>query len=246
MIKKIGIFLTLFFLASNLAHAENAPLRIAITGFTPPFVMRAAKNEYYGFDISLTQYICQMLQRRCEYVAMEFSEFIPAIELNQVDIAISAIAINLEQSKIVRFSIPYMISETQFITTNEQSNMKTDNLNNMTVGVMANTIYKRELEKLAFNKLRVVEFKHYEGLLSALRDNTINIGLVRAPTAHYWKNLTSGKIQTVGSPINMGYGLGIMANINNQNLIGLINFAILKYQNSAQFKKNYNIYLNNF
>ncbi len=244
--KKIAAFFILYLLTLSLSHADTLPLRVAISDFTPPFVMHATKKEYFGFDIALAEYICKMLERQCVYIPMNFDALIPAIEENKADIAISAITINLEQSKIVRFSIPYMISQVEYVVTRENTTLNPAHLDNTTIGIMQGTIFGREINSMAFTNTRIIEYKRFEDILSALKDKIIDAALLRAPSAHYWKNISSGKLQTIGSPFSVGYGLGIIANIENKHLIDQINLAILHYQNSSEFKKNYTIYLEGF
>ena len=208
--------------------------------------MQGAPKEFYGFDISLAEYICTSLRFQCEYIPMDFSAFIPAVESGAVDIAIGAITITLEQSKVVRFSIPYLVSEGQFIGSKKVKDFDQTKLNNKKIGVMKGNIYARELRMMGFDNLRIVEYKLYDDLIEAIDLGIIDIALIDAPTARYWKNNSAGNIQILGHPFQVGFGLGIITNMTNGHLIQDINAALLDYQNSNLFKENYDIYLNNF
>ncbi|MFZ4076818.1 MAG: transporter substrate-binding domain-containing protein [Legionellaceae bacterium] len=242
------ILMLLFFSMFGLSHAENKPLRIAITGFTPPFIMQSAPDQFYGFDISLMAYLCNALERDCEYVVMDFNALIPAIESGEADLAISGITITPERAKLVRFSIPYMISEGQFIGRPNASNrvFNEEDLTNKKIGVIQTGVYERELLNMNIKNMRLVEFKQHDDLLEALNLGIIDIALVNAPTALYWQNNSAGKMKILGKPFNVGFGLGLITNLANDHLMQDINYQLMRYENSPYFKQNFDMYLNNF
>lgn len=242
------IVMLLFFSMLGLSHAENKPLRIAITGFTPPFIMQSAPEEFYGFDISLMGYLCKALERQCEYVVMDFNTLIPAIESGEADLAISGITITPERAKLVRFSIPYMISEGQFIGHPNESTriFNQEDLTNKKIGVIQTGVYERELLDMHIKNMRLVEFKQHDDLLEALNLGIIDIALVNAPTAIYWQNNSAGKMKILGKPFSVGFGLGLITNLANDHLMQDINYHLMRYENSPYFKHNFDMYLKSF
>ena len=100
---------------SPLIHAEDPPLRVAVPAFSPPFVMQGASEQFYGFDIKVIEYVCEKINRKCEYVPMAYHDLLPTLIEEKADIAIGGIIITFKRARTVHFSTPYLMSEGQFI-----------------------------------------------------------------------------------------------------------------------------------
>ena len=136
--KKWLIF-CLIFCSSHVLYAKNQPLRVAVAAFSPPFVMQTTKDHFYGFDIATIEYVCQKLERRCEYIPMDIDGLLPSLVAQEADVAIGGIIITLKRSRMVRFSTPYMVSKAQFIANQDtpiDSPFKLSHLGGKRVGVL--------------------------------------------------------------------------------------------------------------
>lgn len=228
--------------------AESQPLRIAISSFTPPFVMQSSYNQFYGFDIAMIEYVCTALQRRCQYVPMHLDEILPAINNRSVDLAVSSIVIKPSRSRVVLFSIPYMISQGQFIggTALTKQTVNSQVLTNKKIGVVRGSVYEDQIKLMEINQLRVVPYQSGDQMIAALKSGYIDLGFLDSHTAQYWQDNSSGSLHTLGKSFPVGFGLGIMASSADIGLIQAVDIALLRYQNSADFKTNYNLYLSGF
>jgi polar amino acid transport system substrate-binding protein len=92
----------------------------------------------------------------------------------------------------------------------------------------------------------IVEFDRTEEMLEALSANDIDFVLMDNPAALYWAANSSGNFHVIGSPMLIGYGLGIAVNRENSELLKSLNDALLEYQRSEKYKENYNKYMMNF
>ncbi|MCH9763398.1 MAG: transporter substrate-binding domain-containing protein [Gammaproteobacteria bacterium] len=231
---------------SHMAFAELPPLRVAIPAFSPPFVMQSAKNQFNGFDIATIEYICKTLKRRCEYIPTDFKNLLPSLNAQKADVAIGGIIITVKRSKKINFSIPYLTSEAQFITTDKthiKQPFKLSQLADQRIGILADGAFRRSIRLLDIKELALVSFKQDSALVHALNTNQITLALLTVPKANYWGSNSSHLFKPAGKPFPIGFGFAIAVSSESAGLIKAINLAILDYQDDGEFKKNYNLYL---
>lgn len=72
----------------------------------PPFEFLQNDN-YTGFDLDLMNAIAETANFEPDYRAMDFNGIIPALQANQVDMAIAAMTIKPDREEVVDFSTPY-------------------------------------------------------------------------------------------------------------------------------------------
>lgn len=242
----VALLLCLFSLSS---HAENPPLRVAIAAFAPPFVMQSAEEAYYGFDVATVEYLCKELDRKCEYIPMNFDDLFNAVLNEEADIAIGGIIITIKRARMVRFSAPYLVSKGQFLATNKFKTTEPfdlSQLNKKRIGVLNDSAFERTVKFMdGVDKPRLITFERDSQMIDALRANAINVALLSVPKARYWRSNSAGLFKTVGNPFPVGFGFAAAINPKNRDLIKAINIAILQYQDSEAFKQNYNMYFNN-
>ncbi|ASQ45321.1 transporter substrate-binding domain-containing protein [Legionella clemsonensis] len=247
----VGIF-TLFFFFLNSLHATQEPpqpaplpLRIAVDTFTPPFIMEGANSQLYGFDISMMKYICQEIQRTCVFVPTEFNNIFTSLERGQVDAAVSALTITPERSARVLFSMPYLLSHSRFIGLNQLADQPftLQLLHNKTIGIEEGTIFPAVINALGIRDPKIISFNDAPSLIDALQAGKVEIVLMDNPSAMYWQAQSSGRLKVLGQPFSYGFGLGIAVNRNNAELLNQINQALIKFQNSNAFKREFNKYI---
>jgi polar amino acid transport system substrate-binding protein len=228
--------------------SELPVLRIATDKFSPPFVMRGANNQLFGFDIEMMENLCKILHRKCVYFPMPFDQIFQDVQAQHVDLGVGSITITLERAKLVSFSIPYLLSYAQYIglKDNNADSFSTNQLNNKSIAVEEGSIFKNAVDELGFSDIHVVEMKSYAKIIEALQAKKIDYALVDAPTAQYWKTQSNDQIVPLGKPFLFGYGFGIAVNLANSALLEDINGALLEYQNKGGFQKAYNEYIAHF
>ncbi|HAT8593479.1 TPA: transporter substrate-binding domain-containing protein [Legionella pneumophila] len=245
-----GLLLSFFFLVSPL-HAQNepVPLIIGVGGFYPPFIMQGTNNELFGYDIATMTELCKIMKRQCNFRVMRFKQLIPALIDKQIDAAISAISITSERSNLVNFSMPYLLSYSRFLTNEVHNTHQPFNLmllKGKRIGVEENTVFSQEIRRMGIIDPVIVEFDRTEEMLEALSANKIDFVLMDNPAALYWSANSSGRLMAIGSPMLIGYGLGIAVNRENSELLKSLNSALVEYQRSDKYKENYNKYMMNF
>jgi len=92
-------------LASLGAHAQDV-LRVGTDATFPPMeYVEAGKRT--GFDIELVEAVAKALNKRVEWVDIDFKGLVPGLVSKRFDMAVSAIYITDERKKVVDFTEPY-------------------------------------------------------------------------------------------------------------------------------------------
>lgn len=235
---------SLFLLASITTPHAAKPLRIATTQLFYPFVIQAA-NQLYGFDIAMMTYVCAQLQRECKYQIMPFSELLSSVANKNADVAVSSITITAARAQIVNFSTPYLVSENRFLAQAKLGKQPIDVkfLSTAKIATLKGTIMDDAIKSLGVANPNISHFNGESDMIEALTEGTVDLALLDAPTAIYWQEHSAGTLLAVGQPFAYGFGLGIAVNKEETDLLKKINAAVLQYQNSNNFKIDYDMYL---
>lgn len=104
-------FARLLLLISCLTFAVGSfasdALRVGVSPDYPPLAYKD-NGDLSGIDVAAAEVIGQLLKRKVKFVEMEFSELIPALEQDKIDIIMSGMTITDERSQRVAFSKPYL------------------------------------------------------------------------------------------------------------------------------------------
>lgn len=241
------LILALFMLLAWPVHSAGPTLVVAVDNFSPPFVLRGANSQLYGFDIAMMENICQRIHRTCKYKPMPFNRLLDAVQQGQAEIAVGSIIITPERMTKVNFSIPYLLSESRFLGRTELAKQpfQIALLNDRKIGVESGTVFPDVLSSL-ISKPQMTLYDNLDDVIVALHDGDIELALMDAPTALYWQSQSSGTLTALGKPFSYGFGLGIAVNRNSPDLLNKINRAISDYEKSTAFKGDYQKYMVSF
>ncbi len=246
----IRTLLVIFIFTISTAHAEEKPLDVGITHFLPPYVMQGANNESYGFDIEMMDRICKIMKRHCLFHTMQFDQLIPAVADRKIDLAVSFLTITQERAQLVNFSLPYLLSHSRFLTKHSPNEglepFDVNLLNGKKIGVVSGTIFYDHIKAMNIANPKIKLYPSNTSLIEALNSGDVEFVLVNQQAALYWEANSSGALHPVGSLYIYGYGVGIAVNKNNPILLSEINKALLEYQNSEDFKRNYDKFIRQF
>lgn len=243
------IFILLFSICVCTFAKGNHPLRIAVTHFSPPFAIQNSSSNLSGFDIDLMMYICKTINRPCEFIPMKSSQIFASIINKQADLGVGGINISNSTNKLIKFSIPYMLSEYRILSNKPYKDVEQapQILKNKTIGMTKNSLVKDKFLNFAsLNNMKIIEFANTSQLISALNDEAINFAIVKNATAIYWQNNSAGGLYTLGEPLDLGLNIGIPINFAQRDLMKSINKAILNYKNSPEYQRLYSMYFGIF
>ncbi|TVQ45433.1 MAG: ABC transporter permease subunit [Gloeocapsa sp. DLM2.Bin57] len=100
----------LIIIGSGLPTRANETLRVATEPTFPPFEMRDKDGNLVGFDIDIMNALGEEAGFNIEWVTLPFDGIVPALQVGQVDAAISGMTITPERAQTVAFSRPYFKS----------------------------------------------------------------------------------------------------------------------------------------
>jgi len=108
---KTALFAALsILLAGGTARADDPPLRMGVEGAYAPFNAVGPDGKVHGFDIDFGEEMCKRLQRRCEWIVVQWDGLIPALQAGKFDVLMSSVTMTPERHQQVRFSKPYYFS----------------------------------------------------------------------------------------------------------------------------------------
>lgn len=104
-------------LAGACAEAKEwTKVRIATEGAYAPWNFTEASGKLNGFDIDVSNDLCQRMKVECEIVAQDWDGIIPALNAEKYDAIVAAMVITPKRLEVVDFTIPYALGARSFIT----------------------------------------------------------------------------------------------------------------------------------
>lgn len=159
----------------------------------PPYEYLDPAGKFIGFEVDIVEAIAARLGLRVEWKAMSFEDIIPAVQEKKIDLGVSGFSVTPERVKIVRFTTPHSITESQIVMlksrakalgiTTIDSLEELDKLG-LKVGTGSATVQEEELRKKAPKSLR-----NYTDFLSALQDmkkGVIDAVYAETPVTSWW------------------------------------------------------------
>jgi polar amino acid transport system substrate-binding protein len=86
---------------------RNGTLRVAHTTATEPMEYVGPEGTATGFDIEMMMYIGQILDRKVEFISVDFSGLLSMLQSGKADAAVGSLSITDERKKQVDMSDPY-------------------------------------------------------------------------------------------------------------------------------------------
>ncbi len=128
----------------------NGQIVVGTSADYPPFAYYDDNFVLTGFDVALMREIGQQLGVPVVFRDMAFDGLYDALQLQQIDAAISAISVTPERDQVVDFSSVYFVSE-DGILARADSGIVISSVNDMApyrLGVQAGTVYERQAQML--------------------------------------------------------------------------------------------------
>lgn len=95
--------------------ADETVLRLSTDGTYPPFSEMSASGEMIGFDIDIGKALCEVMQRQCEFVQIDWDGLIPALKARKIDAIVASMNATAEREKNVTFTDPYYYNPGIFV-----------------------------------------------------------------------------------------------------------------------------------
>src|SRR5699024_993192 len=120
-------------------------LKIGTEASYEPFEFLDEDNKVIGFDIDLTNALCQAMATECTFSVQKFDSLIPGLRARRLDAAIAGIDVTPEREKQVLFSDIYYKNSAQFIVTSDSVFTNIASLAGKKIGVQNGTSHQKYL-----------------------------------------------------------------------------------------------------
>ncbi|RAP37589.1 hypothetical protein B1207_05300 [Legionella quinlivanii] len=235
--KKLALGVLLLF--SSVLHAET--LTVGTLPYAPPFEMAADKsNHFFGFDIDIMEEVCRRIQADCQFIPMTFEQLMVKTYSGEISLSIAAITITDDRKESYLFSLPYLPSSGQLLTSTKSPINAINDLAGKKVGSEKGTIFKEMLLEKFNSNIQIIEYSTQPEIFQALSNNEIDALILDEGSSKYWS--ANGDFKLIGPEMKIGIGYGIMANKSEQALVDRINKALLSMENDGTYVKIYSQY----
>lgn len=175
-----------------------------------PYVFPNPQNpkETIGFEVELADAIAAKLGVKAQLVQNQWDQLVPALERGNFDIILSGFELDEEHQQRVGMSLPYYVYSQQIITRADSGGpTNLESLKGKTVGVLANTVAQKLVEKLVGDNLKI-----YPGNVESLRDlkaRRIDAAVMDLPIAEFYAR-PDAELKFSGPSFAPGYyGIGV-------------------------------------
>lgn len=221
-------------------------IKIGMQEYDPPYVI----SPHQGFDVDLSHMLCTHLKLECQFIFIKSTnQLYDALKNGQVDLAISGITISAVREKEFIFSLPYMLSEGQFLTLRENNINSVDDLNGTNVGVIRDMLSGGVIYSYVANnfqgKFTIHQYDSIEDMFADLSNKKISAVFLYRSDVNFWNHNSGNIFKPLGPVITLGKGLAIMASAKNSNLIEQINKVLQQMEENNTYLNLYRIYFSN-
>jgi glutamine transport system substrate-binding protein len=257
VLKKIGLFsllllLTLFISAcgnDNTADKKEKSegekvYKVGVDVTYPPFEFKEG-NEYKGIDIELINAIAEKQGFKIELNAMDFGGIIPAMQANQLDVAIAGMSITDDRKKVVDFSTPYFDAGVTVVVKGDNTTVKSVNdLKGKKVAVKKGTTgAKYAVDNASKLGIEVIQFNDSPAMFQEVANGNAEALLEDYPVISYAINQQDLGLKIVGDRLNGDqYGIAVLKG-KNQDLLEKINKGLAELKKDGTYDKIIKTYL---
>lgn len=169
---------------SSGSDSEQEPLLVATDTAFVPFEFLEG-DEYVGFDIDLWTEIAEEIGREFTLQPMDFNGILPALQTNQVDVALAGITITEEREESIDFSDGYYDSGFLLMVAADSDIAGFDDLAGLTLAVKTGTsAHDWAVENLPDTELRL--FPNVDNAYLELRAGNVDAAMHDTPNVLYY------------------------------------------------------------
>ncbi|MCQ6281292.1 transporter substrate-binding domain-containing protein [Bacillus sp. EB600] len=253
--KKFGLFSLLLILTLVIAACGNKDsagkkensekvYKVGVDTTYPPFEFKEG-NQYKGIDIDLINAIAKNQGIKIELSPMDFGGIIPAMQANQLDVAIAGMSITDERKKVVDFSTPYFNAGLTVVVKKDNATIKSvDDLTGKTVAVKKGTTgAKYALDNASKLGIKVVQFNDSPAMFQEVSNGNADALIEDYPVISYAIAQKDLGLKIVGKRLNGDqYGIAVLKG-QNQDVLKKINNGLAELKKDGTYDKIIKTYL---
>lgn len=221
------------------AHAQDT-IRVGTDATFPPFEY-SENGKRVGFDVELIEAIAKTMNKKVEWIDIDFKGLVPGLLAKRFDVAASAIYITDERRKVVAFTDPYYPGGLVIMTRKGDTSIKgPDDLKGKKVTVQVGTKSVGYL-KDNFPAVERVEVEKNQEMFQLVEVGRADAAVTGKPAAKVYAR-TRGTLQVVDKQLTVEeYGYAIRK--EDTDLLRQFNDALKKLQADGTYQKLVDKYL---
>jgi polar amino acid transport system substrate-binding protein len=237
----MAVLFTLIFATANAANT----IKVGINATYAPLEYLDKNNNPIGFNIELISVILNKLGYKYEFIDMDFSGLIPALEVGKVDVIGSSLTIKEERKKQIDFANAHLSDGLEIATTKDHSEIKQiPDIKSRRLGCEVGTTGCIEAQKIATKYgATISEFDTTTTLFLALEQGKVD-AIVNSYIVNAYYVIENPKTKLVSIPGELAveeYAYGLKK--NNKKLLKEINDTLAIMKKSGEYKKIYDKWL---
>lgn len=230
----ISMLLISWWIISNNSDwtADKPILKIGIASTYPPFEYKK-DGELVGLDVDLGRLVAKELNMDAQFIIMQFSSLLPALDVGKIDAVISGLTITEEREKNISFSKPYLYDDLAVMYQVSKPYSSAQELEGKLVAVeLGTTMHIWAKEKLLNSELQstVSNLQAVEALNAGLVDAVI----IDESQAYEFSKKKEKLTYSVIDRAEHGYGVGLK---KNSKFLTKVNKALDKIISSGKMKE---------
>ncbi|ACQ92527.1 extracellular solute-binding protein family 3 [Tolumonas auensis DSM 9187] len=217
-------------------------VRVAIEGAYPPFSSVDEKGQLHGFDVDITNALCEQMKVKCTIVKQDWDGMIPGLLARKFDAIISTMDITEERKKRIDFSGKYQHVPAHFAAKKGATIELTQAfMKDKKIAVQRAT----SMDTYVSDNFPDTEIKRYGSYDEAYLDlKSGRVDYVLADTASVMDGLvnkSNGEYSLVGPGLSdkkwFGEGAGVALRKGDGDLKAMFNKAILDIRANGKYKQ---------
>lgn len=223
---------------------EGKVYKVGIDTTYPPFEFEEA-GEYKGIDIDIINAIAKNQGIKIEFSPMDFGGIIPAMQADQLDIAIAGMSITDDRKKVVDFSEPYFDAGLTLVV--EGGNEKITSIDDLKgkklaakKGTTGATFAQKNASKYGFE---VVQFNDSPAMFQEVANGNADALIEDYPVIAYAIAQNDLGLKTIGDRLNGDqYGIAVLKG-ENADILKKINAGLEELKEDGTYDEIVNTYL---
>jgi polar amino acid transport system substrate-binding protein len=217
--------------AAGSAHAQETIRAVTDATFPPMEFVKDGKRT--GFDIELVEALAGAMGKKVEWIDIDFKGLIPALQAGRADIAVSAIYITPERSKVVDFTDPYYAGGLVVLTKTDSPIKTLKDLDGRKVSVQVGTKSVNYL-KDHYPAVQRVEVEKNQEMFNLVQIGRAEAAVTGKPAAKLFAQNTTGLVVLNDQITTEDYGIAVPK--NKPELTRELNAALQKLKADGSYQ----------
>lgn len=243
----MGVLAALFVLSlmPTVAFGEGTADRVRATGVLrvgmedvyPPFGFRDGDGALTGFDVDIAKEIARRLGVKVEFVPLEWTSLISALESDKVDVIIAQMSITAERKLRVDFTIPYSFVRTVMVTRpGDDRFLQLSDLAGAKVGVLEETTFETLARGVA--GAVVSTYPRSDESIAALLTGVVDVIIEDQLVVSYFINQRELPLRIAPAILEEGRA-GIAVKKGNQDFVDALNRILREMIGDGTYRRIY-------